>query len=633
MSTRIALTVGIVLLSIIAEDSFSQSTTPPPLSIISGNGQSALPNSELASPLVVGIDCNEFVCGPVNWSSTDPEDEFVQNPSDVTVISGISASSTNLTLGSTAGPRTITATDSSGLYSPVTFSIVGIAANASVAIISGNNQTGTPNSLLASPLTVNVTQDGVAAPDGTTVTWAVSGGGTLTSATTSTSGGQTSNTLTIGATEGPETVTASVAGGGAVTFAVNGALLSSTPRLDPIAGAVAGALDSACSNGGSPAMNDLCATVGALPDNEKAAALRQLAPMQISSQSRGALQGQLIQTSNINARIVALRAGTGTLFNFNRLSLKVASSALPNNLFSTLAQAQGNDSNAVLNQPATFSRLGIFMNGQFSFGDQNVSSRELSSDLRTQGVTGGIDYRFTDRLILGLAAGFMHVKSDFNRSGNLDTNGYTASVFGTYYLSDKFYLDGILTYGRNSYNSTRNISFRGFDASAEGRTHSNQYAASVTSGYNFHYEGLAFGPLVRANYVNVGVNSFRENGAGAANLAISSQSIESVTNNLGGQISYAISHPWGVFLPNARVEWEHQYANSSRLLTSTFVADPTQTFFAIPTNNPDRNYFNLASGITATFTNRATAFINYETVVGRQNITNHVFAVGGRWEF
>jgi hypothetical protein len=48
-----------------------------------------------------------------------------------------------------------------------------------------------------------------------------------------------------------------------------------------------------------------------------------------------------------------------------------------------------------------------------------------------------------------------------------------------------------------------------------------------------------------------------------------------------------------VLSPNLKLEWEHQFKDNSRQLTGSLVVDPQQQTFAVATDDPDRNYFNL----------------------------------------
>jgi outer membrane autotransporter protein len=141
------------------------------------------------------------------------------------------------------------------------------------------------------------------------------------------------------------------------------------------------------------------------------------------------------------------------------------------------------------------------------------------------------------------------------------------------------------------------------------------------------------GPLAKVTYINVHIDSFQERGADLFNLAIRRQTIESLATDLGGQVSYAISTPWGVLTPLARAEWEHEFKGGARFVNGSLVADPLRSTFGAQANTPDRNYVNLATGITGTFQRGISAFAHYETVLGRANVTNHSFTAGIRFQF
>lgn len=276
-------------------------------------------------------------------------------------------------------------------------------------------------------------------------------------------------------------------------------------------------------------------------------------------------------------------------------------------------------------------RLGFFANGQGSFGSQDATSREPGFDFHTAGITLGADYRLTDQFLLGMAFGYLRTKSDFDASaGNSTTNGYSLSAYGSYYILDKLYVDGIATFGWNNYDTDRNIP--NVNATADGSTDGTQFAISVSTGYNFNVGAFTFGPTGRVNYVRVHVDGYQETGAEPFNLNIGSQTPESVTTALGAQATYAISTQWAVLTPLVRFEWDHEYKGGGRTVTASVVADPA-TNVAVQTNNPDRDYFNLGVGLSATFKQGVSAFLYYETVLGRDNFTNNAFTGGIRFEF
>jgi len=83
----------------------------------------------------------------------------------------------------------------------------------------------------------------------------------------------------------------------------------------------------------------------------------------------------------------------------------------------------------------------------------------------------------------------------------------------------------------------------------------------------------------------------------------------------------------------ARAEWEHEFKGGAQFINGSLVADPLRTPFGAQRNNPDRNYVNLATGVTGTFARGVSAFAHYETVLGRTNVTSHSFTAGVRFQF
>jgi plastocyanin len=89
----------------------------------------------------------------------------------------------------------------------------GAAEAAAIATVSGGGQEARTLLALADPLVVRVTDANGTAVSGATVTWSVTGGGSLsTSTSTTNTQGQASNTFTAGPSLGTSTVQASVSG-------------------------------------------------------------------------------------------------------------------------------------------------------------------------------------------------------------------------------------------------------------------------------------------------------------------------------------------------------------------------------------------------------------------------------------
>lgn len=337
-----------------------------------------------------------------------------------------------------------------------------------------------------------------------------------------------------------------------------------------------------------------------------------------------------VQTTNVGLRLAALRGGA-TGVSTSGLSFNTDGQSVPLGAVTSLLSSAERSGGASGDRSSMLARLGVFANGQGSFGNQDATSRDTGFDFHTGGLTVGADYRLTDQLVLGMALGYLRTKAEFDASaGDSRINGYSLSAYGNYYVWDKLYVDGIATFGWNTYDTERNIAAA--NATAKGSTDGTQFALSVSTGYNASVGALTFGPTARVNYVHVHIDGFREKGGDIANLAIESQTVESLTAALGGQASYAISMPWGVLTPLVRFEWEHEFKGNSRIVNASFVAAPS-TVVGAQTSSPDRDYVNLGIGLSATFPRGISAFLAYDTVRGRAHFTNHAFNAGIRFEF
>jgi len=544
---------------------------------VSGDNQVGTIGSPLPQSLVVrvtqGVNNNPAPNQTVTWTASGGTLAAINS---ITTANG-QASNVLIPTGTTA-----TATASIQGAS-VTFSASTTARV--VTIVSGNNQTGAPNAPLPKPLVVSVTPPTPAV----TVTWSVSGGATPSATSTLTTNGLAQITLALGPTPGPVTVSASVTGGGttSVTFVVN----------DGSQAAVAGmkALS---------VLGNLATTTAT------------------------------VQSTNIGLRLAARRGGGGGGVSTSGLSFNVAGQSVPLAAAVTSFLSSGPGGGASADPSKVFGGLGIFLNGQGSFGDQEGTTREPGFKFHTEGLTLGTDYQLTPNIVLGAAAGYLHTASSLDQAaGRVTMRGYSLSLFGTYYVTDKFYVDAIGTYGWTDADIIRNITDGDTSATAKADPDGNQLAVSVSGGYNFNLGRLTIGPTARVNYVNVRIDSFQERGADIFNLRVNSQRIESLATDFGAQLSYAISLPWGVLSPLVRAEWEHEFKGGSRLITGSLAADPLRTPFSTPTNSPDRDYFNLAAGLTATLPRGASAFVHYETVLGRAHVTNHSFTAGVRFQF
>jgi outer membrane autotransporter protein len=160
----------------------------------------------------------------------------------------------------------------------------------------------------------------------------------------------------------------------------------------------------------------------------------------------------------------------------------------------------------------------------------------------------------------------------------------------------------------------------------------------LTLGRDFAKGPLSFGPYLRGTYTHTNFDGYQESllsslsGSGLG-LAVSSRSVNSVASVIGAKVNYASSQSWGVLMPHAEVEWEHEFENNPDSITARFLQDPTATPIQINGDSVDTNFFRLGLGMSFVLPKGRSGFIYYEKTLGLSGITQNNLTLGFRMEF
>jgi hypothetical protein len=211
-AARVVTLLGAILVAASCSNGAPDTTTSATsLAISSGNGQSGTVATALTTPLavvasnavgdpVVGLTVTFVATGGATLGST----------SAVTNSSGVAQ--TTITLGQIAGVDTVTATASGSTGTLQFLALAGAGPATTVAILSGNNQSGTHGGLLGAPLVVVVKdQYGNVVPNAS-VRWTTNVGLLGTASSISDSTGKAQTTWTLPGVVGNDTTTATLTG-------------------------------------------------------------------------------------------------------------------------------------------------------------------------------------------------------------------------------------------------------------------------------------------------------------------------------------------------------------------------------------------------------------------------------------
>jgi len=344
------------------------------------------------------------------------------------------------------------------------------------------------------------------------------------------------------------------------------------------------------------------------------------------------------QFSNVASRLNALHSGTRQS-GMGGLALNIGDKQLSGQtLYNELSNITGGSAGDGDNRVNGWS---FYLNGSFNFGEKEASTRENGFDFDTAGITTGGDYQLNDTLILGGALGYSQTNSDLvDNGGNAESDGYSLSFYGTHFIKNNLYFDAIVSYGNTRYDTSRTIAFANnafSDDTLTGDTEGSHAAVNLGLGRNYVLRdtGWKFSSYGRLAYNRIEINGYSESSAtdSALELAVGEQSIESLATTLGAQTSKAISTGFGIFIPHLQIEYHHEFKDDSRNLSARYVNDPFgDTFFVVPTDDADRNYFTVGGGLSAALISTIQLFTYYETTIGLNDIENNLVVVGVRGE-
>lgn len=358
-------------------------------------------------------------------------------------------------------------------------------------------------------------------------------------------------------------------------------------------------------------------SLGAIPIRQKSLAT------QLNSLRTLSLHNSLTRDRSIAKEIDRARQNSSG-FRSDNLQVRLQGQSLP--VANLLGGAAGD--------PEHFGRWGAFVTGSVDLGKQEKNSA-LESDFQTNMIIAGVDYKASDNVVLGAAITHSDTNAGDDRTANTDFRRYSVSLFGSLYSRDRFYVDGMLTYGTSAYDLNRRIATEtsGTDFS-RADTDGNELSGSLGAGYNWHHKNVNARFFTFINYIDANIDGYAENVTGNSSAAVvDGMDLQSLIGNIGMELSWNINTGIGVFTPMVSIAHEHQYADDSVYVTGRFVGGLDAGEFAFNAPDRDDNYLTAQLGVNAVLKNGVSAFVSYDSFVDRKDFASGQLSVGARWEF
>ncbi|WP_333874606.1 autotransporter family protein [Methylobacter sp.] len=393
------------------------------------------------------------------------------------------------------------------------------------------------------------------------------------------------------------------------------------------------ALDSACPSA-TGELAERCRELRVLDSSQRQDAVASLTPIQQLSQVATPIKFNFARMDAPKLRMAQLRSGHVQPTSFSVNGYQIPLSKFASSLGSSARGGAAGDPNSA-DQPFRDKPFGVFVQGKVDYGNQANNPQSFGFNIDSRAVTVGTDYRFTDKLVAGAAIEYNNVHTRFNNSGgSMHTDTIMGSLYSSYYLPKDFYVDGLATVGNSKYALNRTFDYPGFSSSSTSSPNALQYAFAVTGGKDIAWRQWLFNPYTRFEYTQMEIDGYRESGGSGFAMDVGSQSVSSAISTVGTQVSYNFSQSWGILVPSARFEWEHQYLNNNQNTSMALASAAAGTGnFVIQSGKPDRDYVNLGASLAATLPGGGSAFLRYDTRLGQSYVSNHIVEVGVKIPF
>lgn len=220
---------------------------------------------------------------------------------------------------------------------------------------------------------------------------------------------------------------------------------------------------------------------------------------------------------------------------------RVSSAPATNAISARMGEARGASSGDA------FSKNAVWIKPFLGMASQDAANGVSGFDVDTTGFVIGVDGDVSDAARVGVAVASAQSNGDGDNAGlDIDTTQFT--LYGSYALGSATSLDADLSYGANSYDSTRNVGFAGSRAVAN--YDGTQLALGATLSHRMSMgEKAALVPALSLRFSSVDIDGYTETGATPFNLAVAGTSDDAIL--LAAKAGYELTMSnKGVFLAN-----------------------------------------------------------------------------------
>jgi outer membrane lipase/esterase len=235
--------------------------------------------------------------------------------------------------------------------------------------------------------------------------------------------------------------------------------------------------------------------------------------------------------------------------------------------------------------------------------------------------TFGVDYRWSNGWLTGVAVTGGYLNSTFSSGGTFTQTDTTLSAYAAY-RNAGWWGDIIASTGWQDYTTNRLVPIGITMQSNTGSTSGQDNSLAAEFGYEFRTGNLLHGPVIGLILQRVNVGGFTESGS-FTSLAFGDQVRDSEVTALGYQAHLDL----GRLMPYLQVVWNHECASLNQMVSASLTT-VTAPSYSLPAVQLGRDWATLTVGTQAKITPELNGFASVTTQVGQANAVNITSLIG-----
>ncbi|CAN7385211.1 autotransporter domain-containing protein [Polaromonas sp. LjRoot131] len=271
------------------------------------------------------------------------------------------------------------------------------------------------------------------------------------------------------------------------------------------------------------------------------------------------LQARLAAVGGANTRVGAFAGGPILLAANDHVSDLMAPVSDSPQKFSLGAAASSSAS------PASSPGRGFWLRGAGGYQNTKSDSNAAASELRKSSISAGFDAELREGLVVGAALSSGTSRLGFDNTDTGKSRGSAVALYGSY-VSGLWTFKGSASAAWHNNHMNRAVVVGAIQRTAAADFDSNTLSAHGEASYSLPMNGWTLQPLAGLSFSRNKADGFTETGAGALNLQVAGQTVNSAKSTLGAKASFDA----GRIRIEPRVAWAHEFGDLNTPMTAQF---------------------------------------------------------------